>query len=185
VQRLPQRIATITVSTMCVLLVALGIQEATRTTPPQLPPACEPPPPPSYAENCKSNPPVAFDFLVDIAADEFDINPKMLATTVYKESSCNAKARGSSGEIGLGQVNPKVWLQVLREEGIADSSRDLYDPQVNLRATAFILDRLRDRVSRRAPVVFARYNGSGPKARRYAVEQVESYRDTWDEDPTL
>jgi hypothetical protein len=130
---------------------------------------------PAYGVGCHHTPPAGLDGAIARAAAEFDVDPWVLAVTVYRESGCDQYALGAAGEIGLAQVNPSVWMDVLRDEGIARRPQELYDVGVNLRAAAYVI-----RDARRAAAgdlfgTFRRYNGSGPKARRYAREQVYAY----------
>lgn len=133
------------------------------------------------SRHCGYDPPEGFSDLAYKVADHWSINPRMLALTVYRESRCDASALGRAGEIGLGQVNPTVWGATLTREGIIDSVDDLYDPEVNLHAVAFILgemDRMADGDTLES---IRRYNGSGPRARRYAREQSALYEVLWGE----
>ena len=127
-----------------------------------------------YTAGCEFEPPDNFEEDLIAAAEEAGINPRVLALTVWRESDCNAAAVGSSGEIGLTQINPSVWRKTLTREGFGDLS----DPSTNLRAGAWILARLKAR-SRTDIEAVRRYNGSGPKARRYAEAQRIVYLATW------
>lgn len=137
-------------------------------------PAPPPPVPVEYATKCNRAPPKGFDGSLVAAATEFGIDPKVLFVTVLRESGCHVRARGSSGEIGLGQVLPRVWVKSLREAGILEEASDLWDVRTNLRASAYILSRLLTDADGDTYGMFRRYNGSGPKARQYAREQVRA-----------
>lgn len=102
-----------------------------------------------------------------VAAWSRGVDPVLLASIVAVESSCNPMALGSSGEIGLTQVHPKVWTETLKVEGIIRDESDLWDVRVNLDAAAYILRRLGARDEDTPTRVISRYNGSGPKARAY------------------
>ena len=137
---------------------------------------------PDYAAACDLTPPAGLSRMVEAAATEYGVDPKLVATTVYRESDCDQHATGSSGEIGLGQVHPKVWLETLKEAGIARAAHELYDPMTNLRATAYILHILEGRADSREEL-FRLYNGSGPQAKKYGREQVAAYRSIWGKKP--
>lgn len=138
-----------------------------------------------YDENCDTAVPADFDEMVETAAREFNLNPKVLASTVYRESKCNHLAVGSSGEIGFGQIHPKFWSARLRRAKIIKEAKDLFDPQTNLRATAFVLDACRNAMNGSIQETFRCYNGSGVKAKNYAKQQMIAYKQTWGENPTL
>jgi len=130
---------------------------------------------PAYGGWCTHPEPVGFDVAVEDAAFEYGVDPWMLAVTVHRESGCDPDARGLVGEIGLAQINPPVWMSALRDAGIVTRARDLYDVRTNLRAAAFILREGHRAAAGSAYGAFRRYNGSGPKARQYAREQVAVY----------
>lgn len=134
-----------------------------------------------YILHCERSAPENFDSLVEDAGRESGINPRLIALTVYRESECRPDAVGSSGEIGLGQVYPAVWTDVLIGEGIIESVGDLYDPKVNLRAVGFILGEVHGYAKGDPVDALRRYNGSGPAAERYAEQQAARYQALWGE----
>lgn len=129
-----------------------------------------------YSALCDVRPPDDFNQIIVAAGQEFDVNPRVIALTIWRESSCDAHALGSSGEIGLMQINPSVWTSVLNDNGFSD----LAHPADNVRAGTWILKRIKAR-GYSAKSIIRRYNGSGPRARRYADEQVQTYREIWNE----
>jgi soluble lytic murein transglycosylase-like protein len=106
--------------------------------------------------------------MIEDAASPAGIEPAWLAVTVWRESGCDYSARGSSGEIGLTQIHPTVWAKTL---GTSPDGWEMWNPESNLRYSAAILRRLRDS-SASEREMFRKYNGSGPKARKYAAKQV-------------
>lgn len=96
----------------------------------------------------------------------------MVYVTMMTESKCNPRARGSLGEIGLGQIRYEVWGKALRDAGIIRRKADLWNPRVNARATAWILESLPGSEREK----FRRYNGSGKKARVYADSQMRKLK---------
>jgi hypothetical protein len=130
---------------------------------------------PEYDMMCGHVPPVNLNDGIEAAAAEYDIDPWLIAVTVYRESGCDQYAFGSVGEIGLAQVHPSVWMRTLRRVGIARRPQELYDMRTNLRAAAYILRRAQEEAEDDLFGTFRRYNGRGPKARQYAREQVEVY----------
>ena len=126
---------------------------------------CEPEP---WVQGCTHPYPEGLGYLIEEAAAEAGIDPAWLAVTVWRESGCDAAARGAAGEIGLAQIHPKVWAETL---GASPDGWEMWDPQSNLRYSAMVLRRLRDSSSSEKEM-FRRYNGSGPKARKYAAEQM-------------
>lgn len=130
---------------------------------------------PEYSAQCEHAAPLGLDDAIDVAAAEYGLDPWMVAVTVYRESRCDQFALGSVGEVGLAQVNPSVWMDALRREGIARRPQELYDVRTNLRAAAYVLRRTHDAADGDLFGTFRRYNGRGPKAHQYAREQVAAY----------
>ena len=130
---------------------------------------------PVYSAQCEHVPPVGLDDAIVAAAEEYDLDPWLVAVTVYRESRCDQYALGSVGEVGLAQINPSVWMGTLRREGIARRPQELYDVRANLRAAAYVLRRTHDAADGDLFGTFRRYNGRGPKARQYAREQLVAY----------
>lgn len=145
------------------------------------PPEVAPEPAEDFARHCDIEPPSGFNRMVEAAGEATGINPRLIALTVYRESRCKADALGAVGEIGMGQVYPRIWEDTLVNEGVIESVDALYDPEVNLRATGFILGEAL-RYAKGDPVdALRRYNGSGPAAERYAHEQSNLYQAMWGE----
>jgi soluble lytic murein transglycosylase-like protein len=126
-----------------------------------------------YTKGCSFPPPESLSQDILSASAEFGVDADILAVTVYRESGCDPWALGSSGEIGLSQITPKVWVKILRRENILSREQELWDPRTNLRAASWILSTL-IREEKNTFEVFRRYNGRGPKARKYAREQERS-----------
>ncbi len=129
--------------------------------------------PPSWQEECKFKPPENLTELVLESAQEFGLDPRILAVTVHRESGCDPWAYGAVGEIGLTQILPKYWVSDLKKQKILNRSQELWDPRTNLRASAWILSTLLERGESKFEM-FRRYNGRGPKARKYAQEQQQA-----------
>lgn len=124
--------------------------------------------PEPWVQGCTHPYPEGLGFLIEDAAAEVDIDPAWLAVTVWRESGCNSAARGAAGEIGLTQINPKVWAETL---GASPDGWEMWNPESNLRYSAMILRQLRDSSSSEREM-FRKYNGKGPKARKYAAKQM-------------
>lgn len=134
----------------------------------------------NYSLHCTStNTPANFSKLVHRAARKYDIDARMLAVTVYRESGCDPTLTGTVGDAGLGQIVPKIWLRTLIKNGLVSNKQDLYDPAKNLNSTAWILSRLSAKYPHSKHLVFKHYNGSGKRARQYGLEQLAVYQRLW------
>jgi len=124
--------------------------------------------PEPWVQGCTHPYPEGLGYMIEDAAAEAGIEPAWLAATVWRESGCNASARGAAGEIGLTQIHPRVWAAKL---GASPDGWEMWEPESNLRYSASILRRLRDSSSSEREM-FRKYNGRGPKARKYAAKQM-------------
>jgi peptidoglycan lytic transglycosylase len=87
--------------------------------------------------------PLSYDNIVVGHARNYDLDPALLAAVIYRESKFDARARSSSGAIGLMQVLPATAKGIaLHTGGSKFRVDDLYDPEINVRYGAFYLRRL-------------------------------------------
>ena len=123
----------------------------------------------SYKAGCSWKPPNGLDSMIVKAATRYGIEADIVAATIYRESGCRVDAVGSSGEIGLMQINPNVWRNEIESVHGIRFEAIKQDPATNVMIGAYILSTFRDDGLRE---MFRRYNGSGKKAERYADEQM-------------
>lgn len=72
--------------------------------------------------------------MIDQAAKKHNVNPHVIAAIIYKESSFNPAAVGTSGEIGLGQFLPIAAKDIGRD---ISELRD--NPEVQIDSTAALV----------------------------------------------
>jgi len=72
-------------------------------------------------------------------AEKYRLSPVLILSLIQVESEFNINATSSKGAIGLTQVNPGEWLEVLIRKNIVTSFADCYDPRKNIEAGCFIL----------------------------------------------
>ena len=78
-----------------------------------------------------------------VRAANYDLVPALLAAVIYRESKFDARARSSSGAIGLMQLLPDTAKGIaVHTGGSRFRVADLYDPEINVRYGAFYLRRL-------------------------------------------
>ncbi len=87
-----------------------------------------------------------YDRLVDEIIDacianayKYRLSPILVLSLIQVESEFNVNATSPIGAVGLTQVNPKDWLDVLISRKIVSSMPDCYDPAKNIEAGCFIL----------------------------------------------
>ena len=87
--------------------------------------------------------PLEYEHIVTGHAENYDLDPALLAAVIYRESKFDAQARSSSGAIGLMQLLPDTAKGIaLHTGGTQFEVSDLLDPEINVRYGAFYLRRL-------------------------------------------
>jgi soluble lytic murein transglycosylase len=87
--------------------------------------------------------PLEYRAIVVGHAENYDLDPALLAAVIYRESKFDASARSSSGAIGLMQLLPSTANGIaLHTGGTRFRVDDLYDPEINVRYGSFYLRRL-------------------------------------------
>jgi soluble lytic murein transglycosylase len=130
-------------------------------------------------------------------ARNYHLEPALLAAVIYAESKFHEDARSQSGAIGLMQLLPSTADGIaLHTGGSQFQTKDLYNPEINVRYGAWYLRHLLDKYGDEQTALAAynagqnnvdrwRANGSGIGFRetRAYVERVEDlkriYRDIW------
>lgn len=111
---------------------------------------------------CAGNSSPSLAHQIETVAAEKAVEKSLVLSVVVKESTCNAQARGASGEMGLMQVIPKWHTSTIKQEGVTD----MLDPASNLRVGTSILRGLLRVASPRQAL--AHYNGGiNPKEQSY------------------
>jgi soluble lytic murein transglycosylase len=87
--------------------------------------------------------PLEYDQIIRGHAENYDLDPALLAAVIYRESKFDAGARSSEGAIGLMQLLPNTARGIaLNTGGSKFRVPDLYDPEINVRYGSFYLRRL-------------------------------------------
>lgn len=90
--------------------------------------------------------PLEYEEIVRGHARNYRLDPALLAAVIYQESRFDARARSSSGAIGLMQVQPATARGIaLRTGGSRFQVADLYEPELNIRYGSWYLRHLLDR----------------------------------------
>jgi soluble lytic murein transglycosylase len=138
--------------------------------------------------------PLEYERIVLGHAENYDLDPALIAAVIYRESRFDPDAVSESGAVGLMQLLPAT------ADGIAELTGgtefrpdDLYDPELNVRYGAFYLRRLLTKYDGDLELALAAYHaGQGnvdswqrnggriefPETRAY-VEDVLDLRDTY------
>jgi peptidoglycan lytic transglycosylase len=87
--------------------------------------------------------PLEYEHIVRGHAENYGLDPALVAAVIYRESKFDADARSDSGAIGLMQLLPDTAEGIaLNTGGSKFRVRDLYDPEINVRYGSFYLRRL-------------------------------------------
>ena len=90
--------------------------------------------------------PLRYDEIVRGHARNYRLDPALLAAVIYQESRFRPDARSSSGAIGLMQLLPDTAKGIaVRTGGSRFETRDLYDPEINVRYGSWYLRHLLNR----------------------------------------
>ncbi len=90
--------------------------------------------------------PLRYEELVVGHAENYRLEPQLLAAMIYQESKFKADARSSSGAVGLMQLLPETGQGIAdRTGGNAWRPEDLLVPELNIRYGAWYLRHLLDK----------------------------------------
>jgi soluble lytic murein transglycosylase len=87
--------------------------------------------------------PLRYEQIVRGHAQNYNLDPALLAAVIYQESKFKADARSKSGAVGLMQLLPDTAKGIaLHTGGSRFRVEDLYDPEINVRYGAWYLRHL-------------------------------------------
>jgi soluble lytic murein transglycosylase len=90
--------------------------------------------------------PLEHEAIIRGHAENYRLEPSLLAAVIYQESKFDSDARSSSGAIGLMQLLPDTAKGIaLRTGGSRFRVEDLYDPEINVRYGSWYLRHLLDK----------------------------------------
>ena len=135
--------------------------------------------------------PLRYEHIVRGHAENYDLDPALLAAVIYAESRFDADARSSAGAVGLMQLLPDTAKAIaLRTGGNEFVVDDLLDPELNVRYGSWYLRNLLDRYEDVRIALAAYHAGQGnvdrwraegkgivfPETRTYVDRVVEARR---------
>lgn len=109
------------------------------------------------------NYPLSYQLAIKKYADEFNIDPYLIAAIINVESKYDKNAISSKEARGLMQIAPITANWASEELGIEDFQvEDLFIPEINIRIGAWYLSVLQDEFDDNLQLILAAYNaGSG------------------------
>jgi peptidoglycan lytic transglycosylase len=123
--------------------------------------------------------PLRYPEIVRSHARNYGLDPAFLAAVIYTESKFDAKARSSSGAVGLMQLTPDTAKGIaVRTGGSAFTLSDLENPEINVRYGSWYLRHLFAKYHDQR-IVLAAYNaGQGNVDRWIANGQSIQFPET-------
>ncbi len=114
-------------------------------------------------EFTKSLYPVKYEYYVEAASKEFDVDVCLIYGVIRTESGFDPNAVSQAGAIGLMQIMPETftWLQNYRTDFMPDKlldSEELYKPNVNIEYGTYMLRYLLDHYNGETALVICAYN---------------------------
>jgi peptidoglycan lytic transglycosylase len=87
--------------------------------------------------------PLEYKQIVRAHAENYRLDPALLAAVIYQESKFRADAKSDSGAIGLMQLRPDTAKGIaIRTGGNRFRTSDLYNPEINIRYGSWYLRHL-------------------------------------------
>ena len=87
--------------------------------------------------------PLEYEHVIVGHAENYELDPALLAAVIYRESKFDPDARSSSGAVGLMQLLPTTAQGIAEHTGGREFVvEDLNDPEINVRYGSFYLRRL-------------------------------------------
>ncbi len=87
--------------------------------------------------------PLRYEQIVRGHAQNYRLDPALLAAVIYQESKFRANAKSDSGAVGLMQLKPETAQGIaIRTGGHRFQTADLYNPEINIRYGSWYLRHL-------------------------------------------
>jgi peptidoglycan lytic transglycosylase len=131
--------------------------------------------------------PLRYEHIVRGHAENYRLDPALVAAVIYQESKFRAEARSDSGAVGLMQLLPETAKGIaMRTGGSQFQVSDLLDPEINIRYGCWYLRHLLDKYGSLDRALAAYNGGQGnvdrgvefPETRHY-VDRVLDLRDVY------
>ena len=116
--------------------------------------------------------PLRYDQIVVGHADNYDLEPQLVAAVIYQESKFDADAVSASGAVGLMQLLPSTGQGIAeRTGGDSWTPEDLHDPELNVRYGSWYLRHLLDKYGDEE-LALAAYNAGQANVDRWREQGV-------------
>jgi soluble lytic murein transglycosylase len=120
--------------------------------------------------------PLRYEHIVRGHAQNYDLDPALVAAVIYQESKFRPDARSDSGAIGLMQLLPETAEGIATRTGGTNFERDdLLDPEINVRYGSWYLRHLLDKYGSEEDALAAYNGGQGNLDRGIVHAETEHY----------
>jgi soluble lytic murein transglycosylase len=122
--------------------------------------------------------PLRYEHIVRGHADNYRLDPALVAAVIYQESKFRADAHSDSGALGLMQLLPETAKGIAtRTGGSQFEVEDLYDPEINVRYGSWYLRHLIDKYGSEERALAAYNGGQGNLDRGIMYPETRHYVD--------
>jgi soluble lytic murein transglycosylase len=112
--------------------------------------------------------PVKYKSEIDKYAEEFSLQPELLAAVIYVESRFDKYSISSKGAVGLMQLMPSTSYWVAEKLGYKDFSlKDLDDPDLNIKFGSWYFSYLYQKFDHNLIKTIAAYNAGETNVRKW------------------
>jgi len=130
--------------------------------------------------------PVKYQAVIDKYADEFSLEPELLAALIYVESRFDKYSCSSKGAVGLMQLMPSTAFWIAEELGYNDFKlEDLKDPELNIKFGSWYFAYLHQKFDSELVKAIAAYNAGESNVRNWIragwdgnIEEKLPYKET-------
>jgi soluble lytic murein transglycosylase len=120
--------------------------------------------------------PLRYEHIVRGHAENYRLDPALVAAVIYQESKFDPDARSDSGAVGLMQVLPETAKGIAaRTGGSAFRVGDLRNPEINVRYGSWYLRHLLDKYGSEEKALAAYNGGQGNVDRGVVYSETEHY----------
>ncbi|MEC9488165.1 MAG: lytic transglycosylase domain-containing protein [Halanaerobium sp.] len=110
--------------------------------------------------------------LINLYADEYNLDPYLVAAIIFVESHFDSRAVSVKGAIGLMQIMPATGSWAARQMGLDLQEGDLFEPEINIQVGCWYLGDLFQEFDNNPYLVLAAYNGGKGNVRRWLEEGI-------------
>ena len=122
--------------------------------------------------------PLGYEHIVRGHAENYRLDPALVAAVIYQESKFRADARSDSGAVGLMQLLPDTAKGIAARTGGSEFEvDDLYDPEINVRYGSWYLRHLIDKYGSEERALAAYNGGQGNLDRGVMYPETRHYVD--------